>query len=172
MPDIFGKIFALIIVIVALFIVPTVNLANSQDDVLQGIVYEKTNSFVDNICTRGELTQDMYLNFIKELDTTDLLYNVEIVVGHQTIVPIFADNGNTPTGTRSIDKLTYTEEVMKTLYTTEGIYEMSRGDTISVIVSNKEPTMGQQMRTLFLNVPDYTNRIYVNAGGVIRDEIN
>ena len=167
--DALSKVFAVIVTIIAIFIVPVVNLANSHDDIVQPTVYSATTEFVEDVREQGKLTQDMYISFVQKLDDTGLLYDIEMVHSHDTAVPEFDDAGKT-VGVKEVENLIYTDEILKSVYETNGIYKFNKGDYFSVKVTNKEATLGQQMRRTVFRMSDSGARIVAQHGGVIRDE--
>ena len=46
-----SKLFAIIVATMIMFIAPLLNLANSEDDVIQTVVYKQTVDFKNSICT-------------------------------------------------------------------------------------------------------------------------
>lgn len=176
MPNVLSKLFTVIIVIVGMYATTLLCQSSLNDNVTQTAVYFEVNEFVDSVCTHGYVSQSEYSRFISKLNSTGLLYDVEITVGHETVVPVFdtqtqADGSvkQIITGTKSSDTFEYTDQILKTLFETDGIYKMSVGDTITVRVTNKSDTLGQKFRQLVLRVPDTGNLIQATAGGVIRD---
>lgn len=164
-----SKLFAIIVATMIMFIAPLLNLANSEDDVIQTVVYKQTVDFKNSICTQGKITQAGYMSFVNSLDATGNLYDIEITVSHQTVVPKFGE-ASSVVGTKKVDVCTYTDEILEKVYQTDGIYELDKGDTISITVTNKTATMGQNLRVAFMRVPDYGTRICATAGGIVRDE--
>lgn len=163
-----SKVFAVCLTIIALFIAPINIQAQLQDNTLQSTVYAMTDDFVEQVRAQGKITQDMYLEFIQRLDATNLLYDVEITHSHSTVVPVYDSTGAT-IATKTVDNITYTQDILTSVYETEGVYLMSKGDMISVSVTNREPTLGQRLRGLLFFVSD-SAVINVRDGGVIRDE--
>ncbi len=163
-----SKVFAVCLTIIALFIAPINIQAQLQDNTLQSTVYAMTDDFVEQVRAQGKITQDMYLEFIQRLDATNLLYDVKITHSHSTVVPVYDSTGTT-IATKTVDNITYTQDILASVYETEGVYLMSKGDMISVSVTNREPTLGQRLRRLLFFVSD-SAAINVRDGGVIRDE--
>lgn len=164
-----NKVLAICLTIIAVFIAPVVIIAQTQDSVLQSSVYSMTDDFVEQAREQGKITQDMYLDFVRSLDATNVLYNIEITHSHSSVVPVFDDTGAT-VGTDTVENLVYTDEILKSVYETEGVYLMSKGDMLSVRVTNREPTIGQQLRRIVFFLSDSSPVINVMDGGVIRDE--
>lgn len=180
MPDIFGKIMVVVLTVIALFIVPLVTMTQKHDSITQGVVYGDTVEFVDRVREQGQLTQEMYLEFVRALDATGVLYTIEMKHGHRSVVPVFGPDG--VTGTETIEDVKYENQILETLYVTktssedleaggtEGVYRMSKGDTFSVTVYNKEKTLGQKMLSAVFQQAQTGNSIYAVYGGIIRDE--
>lgn len=169
MLNMLGKILAIFVLIISLFIVPVMNSANSQDDIIQSVAYKETTDFKDKICTQAKITQSSYLEFVNNLNNTGLLYDIEMVVTHSTVVPVYNDEGIV-VKTKTVEQYTYTDEILKKVYSTDGVFELDKGDTISIIVTNKEQTLGQRLRIAVLHIPDYGDRILITVGGMVRDE--
>lgn len=167
--NVIEKAIVLIIAIAVMYIAPTLLKAESQDQITQSVVYQDTSNFVDTVCTEGKITQTEYLKFINELDATGLLYDIKITVGHQTVVPVYKDDG-TVCSTKSVDIFSYTDEILESVFQTDGIYTLSKGDSISVTVANRDLTLAQRLTIYGLGVADYGTKILVKSGGVVRDE--
>ena len=178
--DTVEKIIAIIIVMVALFIAPLISMSSNNDSITQATVYDIASEFVDDVRECGYISQERYLLFISELDNTGILYDVELVHSHLSINPIYetqlSGNGGAPTttqkvvGTSEVTDCYYTDEILEDIYSTEGIYKLSVGDTISITVKNRDKTIAQRIRQMVFNYVDEGNPIFVQYGGVIRDE--
>ncbi len=164
-----SKIFAICLTILAIFITPVLICAQSHDNTLQSMVYSMTDDFVEQAREQGKITQDMYLDFVRNLDATNVLYDIEITHSHSNVVPVFDDTGDT-VGTDTTDNITYTDDILKSVYETDGVYLMSKGDMLSVKVTNREPTLGQRLRQIVFFLSDSSPAINVMDGGIIRDE--
>ena len=167
--DYLGKVVAVAITVIAIFIAPVVNLANSNDDIVQSTVYSITTDFVADVRAQGKITQDMYMSFVSQLDNTGILYNIEMQHSYTSPVPEFDDTGKA-TGIEETENIVYTDDILKSVYETNGVYTMHKGDVFSITVSNREATLGQKMRQIVFKIPDTSSRILVKDGGVIRDE--
>ena len=179
--DTVGKIIAIIIVIIALFIAPLISMSSNNDSITQSTVYDIASEFVDDVRECGYISQERYLLFISELDNTGILYDVELIHSHSSVNPVFetqtSGNGGAPTttqqvvtGTSEVTDCYYTDEILRDIYSTEGIYRLSVGDTISITVKNRDKTIAQRIRQMVFNYVDEGHPIFVQYGGVIRDE--
>ena len=63
-----------------------------------------------------------------------------------------------------------TDEILESVFQTDGIYTLSKGDSISVTVANRDLTLAQRLTIYGLGVADYGTKILVKSGGVVRDE--
>lgn len=167
--NVFEKIVAVIIIVFALYLAPTLNEATMHDSIIQTTVYQDAANFVDTVCTHGEITQSSYLMLINKLDDTGLLYDVSITVGHTTVVPVYGEDGSVAS-VKNVEVCSYTDEILESVYQTDGVYTLSKGDAISIVIKNRNMTIAQQLRTMVLHVPDYDSTIVAKAGGVVRDE--
>lgn len=179
--DTVGKVIAIIIVMVALFIAPLVSMSSTNDAITQSTVYDISSEFVDDVRECGYVSQERYLSFITELDNTGILYNVEMIHSHNTINPVFDEQDvTTESGatvkqqvvvdTNSTTEYYYQDEILDKVYSSDGVYTMTQGDTFSIKVYNRDKTMAQRIRQMVFNYVDGSHPIYVQYGGVIRDE--
>lgn len=181
MTDYLGKIVTVILAFIACFLLPLYFSAQQSDNVTQSVVYSVTSDFVNQVEEQGYISQEMYMQFVQGLDNTNLLYDIEMNHSHQNVVPVFDGNGQV-VDTEKVEDVMYTEQILEVLYAEEktqeeldagasqGIYHFSKGDTFSVTVKNRENTSSQTMSlALFRNVHQ-GSAIYVQCGGIIRDE--
>lgn len=167
--DVIDRIVVLILAVGVMFIYPALSQAEMHDQVTQSVVYQDTSNFVNTVCTEGAITQTEYLKFMNELDSTGLLYDVKITVGHQTVVPVYKDDGSVG-GTKNVDVFSYTDEILESVFQTTGIYTLSSGDSISITVNSRDLTLAQKLNVFGLRIADYNAKITTKAGGVVRDE--
>ncbi len=78
MENIFEKLVDILIAVVILFIFPILYFGQKQDTITQLVVTEKTSDFVDTVRTKGFVTQSMYDTYLKELDTTNVVYDIHL----------------------------------------------------------------------------------------------
>ena len=160
---------AIIITVIGMFVVPLLFITSTRDGIAQSTVYSITTEFTEGMREQGKLTQEMYLDFIRQLDATGELFDVEIVHKHTTVVPVFG-NDNEVIRTEAVDEFYYTDEILKSVYVDGGIYKMQKGDYVTVTVTNRVPTMGQELRNSVYKIYDSSDVIYARYGGIIRDE--
>lgn len=185
--DSFSKIIALIIVIVGMLIFPTYYAAQKADAVTQDYVSARTDKFVTDVRKQGKITQEMYNNFMRELDSTGLMYNVSMSCSHSMTVPVFdvdpVTGKNVVKGTTAYDDIIYEDEILKEIYNTvvspddlakgidsQGSFEMVKGDYFYCEVVNREKTTFTKLSKILLGRTLGGSQIKAFEGGIIRDE--
>lgn len=168
--DSFGKIVALLISIVLLFITPLIYTAEKQDIITQNYIAFETTKFVDSIKNTGYLSDDMYFSFIKNLDATNLLYDIEIVHSHKVVEPIYDETTDTFLNDyNTYTYNTYQDEILEALDSI-GSYYFTKEDYISVQLINKSKTFATKLKELLYSIDMIEEQIFVSYGGMIRDE--
>lgn len=82
--DSFGRVVAVILVAILIFLFPLKYLAANQEEMQNSHIHSETVKFADEIILQGYLTTEMYNNYLYELDAADQLYDVEIIHGKTT----------------------------------------------------------------------------------------
>jgi hypothetical protein len=173
--DAFSKMITVCVVVVALFVLPTLIYAQHNDQVTQEYVSNATVEFVDNVLVQGEITQEMYESFIKEIDSTGMVYDVEFEYSKKVITP--AAGGTYQTTTECY----YFDDVKNALYdsssagatidgTTDGVLQMVKGDYFSVTVKNRDATHSDILQRSLFKLYSNRSAVEVNYGGEVRDE--
>lgn len=175
----FSKIVAIVVTMIALFVVPQLYFLQKLDIQVQDYVTNETTEFVDNIRTQGKLTQQEWLKFMSALDATGLLYEVEITHAHTMVTPEITTNGVIASTSESEH---YTDEILYVLFSKtlsdeekaagqiEGEYHFTKGDYLTVKVYNREVTRATNLMQAFLGTPLSPIQIFTVYGGEIRDE--
>jgi hypothetical protein len=166
-----GKIFAIILVTVMLFVVPISNSLQKQDDIIYNFVYETTNEFVDMIRANGYITPGQYAAFEEKIQLTGNLYIIEIE--HQKI--FYIPDSTSPGNIIAAYEGFYNYEILEqTLFNTlipvaNRNYEFNKGDYITITVVNTSQTAYEQFKNSIGRNP-LNNTIYVIIGGMIGNE--
>lgn len=164
--DSFGRIAELIITVLLLFFVPLEYMAVKQDAISQTYVTAETSYFVDSVRNLGYVNREMYETFIRKLDCTNNVYDIEMTHHRYKLEP----NEDSYRGHYySNDK----GEILNTIYaeTEKTQYLFHQGDYFLLKVKNKNKTFGNAVQELFLEFELPLEQIYVVYGGAIRDEI-
>ena len=78
MEEILQRVFAIIISAIIFFLLPMYMAFEKKDDISYALALKITESFVNNVTSKGYLTRDMYDNYISELAVTGNDYTVTI----------------------------------------------------------------------------------------------
>lgn len=169
MKEFFSDSIAIVIVLVGLFVLPMVFLAERQDTITQSLVYTKTVNFVQEVQEQGYISQEMYNDFTRELDNTGLIFNIEMEHVHDVISPVFSDDGEAVIATTSFDSSRYEGEILDKLYSENGVYYLEQGDYFTVTVSNRSRTLNQNFLKIFSQASTKYS-VIATYGGRIRNE--
>lgn len=80
-------IIDIILTIIIILIFPLLYLGMKQDSLTQTIVEVETNSFVQEVRSKGYIDKDMYEGYIENLSATGILYDIEIEHNHNSLEP-------------------------------------------------------------------------------------
>lgn len=167
--DSFGKIIAILISVLVLFIAPVLYLAQKQDAIVQNYVTRETIAFVDAVKNNGYLTKDMYDTYIQKLADTDNLYDIFMEHGHKIINPVYSDADIFQNDISIYYSSSYEDDILDKLYET-GIYQLQQEDYLSVQVMNRNKTLAAKLQQIIYASEVPEEQILVHYGGIIRDE--
>ena len=88
MEDIVQRVFAILMSVFMFFILPLYIAFEKKDDIAYALALKITNSFVDNVNSKGYLTLDMYDKYISELSTTGNVYEVSLEYNAKEYNPV------------------------------------------------------------------------------------
>jgi hypothetical protein len=168
----FSKIIAFLLAAIIMFIGPLLYMAQKQDAITLAYVSNETGKFVDSIKNTGFLSRSVYMDYIRKIDITNHLYDIEITHSHKIVEPVYDEA--TGMFLNDFDTYyinTYEDEIFEAFDRAEDYY-FSHGDFVSVTVVNRTKTMATKLMELIYryDVPD--EQILVTYGGMIRDEVN
>lgn len=106
MEDIVQRVFAILMSVFMFFILPLYIAFEKKDDIAYALALKITNSFVDNVNSKGYLTLDMYDKYISELSTTGNVYDVSLEYNAKEYNPVIQVSGKDAEGNKTI-KETY-----------------------------------------------------------------
>lgn len=174
--DSISKFFNILILVVGIFFVSTLILANLDDRVTEESITTVVTKFSDNVRKQGKITQKMYQSFVDQLDAHNILFNIEMVYTKDVYSPI--DGGNYVTTEESF----YQEDIVAGLFNGEddsgamidgaadGEVRFNQGDSFYVSVTNRSQTLAQKFSSYFPWIRSTEDRISARAGGLVRDE--
>lgn len=170
--DSFDKIVGILISVILLFLVPLMYLAQKQDVITQLFVSNKTTQFVDSIKNTGFLSYDMYLSFMKQMESTNNIYNIELTHAHKVIEPVYDETSNNYMEDYIIHYYnTYQDEILSEI-SSKGEYRFNQGDYVSIKIENKNKTYATRLQNMIFNTNINKGQIFITYGGMIRSEVN
>lgn len=179
----FGKIVAILIATVLLFLCPIQYMALKQDILMQQYVTTQTSYFIDSVRNLGYITKQMYEEYMRRIELGNNLYEIELTHYHA----LFYEEEGEQVSTDYKDisgyigeeedvyrryMCYYTPDILEELYSegSDYVYKMNQDDYLTIKVKLKNKSLGKRMQELLLGV-DYTDENYVTVyGGLIRDE--
>lgn len=168
--DSFGRIVEIIVTAVLLFIVPLNYSAAKQDMIIQTMVGAETAYFADSVRNVGFISRAMYETYLRKLDTTGHVYEIEIIHYRKTAGQLISENG--PGGYDYYYYGIYTEDILKEMYqeSEDESYYLKQGDYISVKIKNKDKTLFTRLAEGILNRSLAVPQIEAVYGGAVKDE--
>ena len=175
MQDNISVIIATILAVIIIVIFPIYNIATRQDSATNNTVVEITTNFVDEIRTKGYITEQRYQQYVDDLTSTGNMYQIEMEV-HSPI--LLRTDGKSEDGesyeedyevnytSNILEKLNEVNEFSADSIIKTGVYKLNEGDKFYVRVKNTNMTQAQVLLgKIFGGSTD--SRIVVNYGGVI-----
>lgn len=102
MEDIVQRVFAILMSVFMFFILPLYIAFEKKDDIAYALALKITNSFVDNVNSKGYLTLDMYDKYISELSTTGNVYDVFLEYNAKEYNPVLQVSEKDADGNKKI----------------------------------------------------------------------
>lgn len=170
----FGRVIELLLAVVLLFLVPLNYMAQKQDAICQTYVTNEVTYLVDSVRNLGYLTDQMYQVFLKKLDSSNQLYDVELI--HYKKMTEIIPEENDIIWNECNYYCTYTDEILSDLYPQSNRddvvnrYIFNQGDYFTIKVSNKNKTFATRLLESFIHRQLPQTQIMVVYGGAIRDE--
>lgn len=170
-----SQMIAIVLSVVLIFIFPVLNMFDHQDDISRIIVFNETTALIDSVRNLGYLTPRMYEDYQRKLKATGNTYVVDLTHLHLVVHPVYENPMDLDTflnEARNHYDGVYHEEIIKKLSMLElkEGYPFSAGDFIKIKVYNQRQTLGMRLKEMFIgaSLPEHT--IYVQYGGVIKNE--
>ncbi len=150
MPNAISKLFAVLLLVVAVIFVPVYQSYQRQDDLAYQVAYQAVTDFVDNVRTKGYITPKMVEDFEGRIELESYLYKADFVHQKKVYTPVYTDPTNPAsfTGEYTVDYDEYfNEQIMQVLYgdtdptpIEDRRYYLSIGDFFSVHIENQTRT--------------------------------
>lgn len=162
--DSIGKVAGILISVVLLFFAPLLMMAQKQEMMMESYVFSKTAYLLEHIKSNGYLSKQMYEQYERQLSLTGFLY--EIQMEHEYATYYLDEKGQY----QKQYKKQYEEDMLEQIYSEEERYVMQRGDFFSVKVVSKSKGLAGKMKERLLLLYQEEPAIFVELGGMIRDE--
>ena len=152
MSDTLITIMGIVLAAILMFVFPLMAISNTQDDISQVAVQSLVSEFVNNVATKGKVTQDDYNSFISKLYATGNTYDVQLEHKIMTTNP---NKGATDQLGENLYYSVYNSTIVDSKAT--GIdynkqYLMKKGDYIIVTVKNSNTTIGSQVKNFIYSI--------------------
>ncbi|MFD1736219.1 hypothetical protein ACFSCX_06530 [Bacillus salitolerans] len=176
------KMFAFIIAVLLLYIVPSLFSYLNQDELSEKISYPAVTTFVDSVRNKGYVSPQMYNEFVDEINHGTYVYDVQLLHQSKVYNPVYTDPTNPLTfqGTYNVDyEEYYTKQILEVLFPNNTLpdddpsrlYKMHVGDFFKVVIKNKNRTNATVVKDfLTFGMTGDPTVIYIPYGGMIHNE--
>jgi len=168
MGDSIGKIIAIGLAGILMFIFPLMEVLQRQDDIVQGSVQAITERFVADVNNERVLTEDRLAKFQQEIDATGNRYVIalEHKVADENPGKKSQDVAKDKQGER-VYYSKFTDQIEEVL-DDEGKYNLKQGDffSVSVLITNK--TMAETLQSFIFGNNEANYKIIAQASGMVR----
>ncbi|MFA6308592.1 MAG: hypothetical protein WC677_02440 [Clostridia bacterium] len=165
-----SKMFAFLLSVILLFIVPAYRICWVTDQAVSKQVNYDTCEFVNNVRHKGFVSRRMYEDFVGKLSNTGYVYDIEMK--HLKEVWDYVPNISSPDGYETANFFDEypTEYILKDIFSSEeDRYFMHKGDSFVVSITNKSKT-GSMVFMNFLGDNGFVSSIFTKYGGMITNE--
>ena len=164
MGDSLSVIFATLVALILMFIVPLMDTWELQDSLSYALTYAAVTEFVDTVRNTGYIAPSNYNSLVSQLDTTGNSYNISMEHrAYSTTIAYDMLNKNMDSEAAYLN--TYTNEILNTLNAGK-IYPFNKYDYFYVTVKNTNRTQASIITGIFAN--DNSNfKIGFAYGGVV-----
>jgi len=179
----FGKFFSVLLIVLLLYVWPTSESFERQDDISYLTAFKAVTIFVDSVRDKGYITPIMYNDFVKQLNLTGNEFDIQLEHNHKRYNPVYIDPANQGTfqNTFNVDfEGFYTNQIMPILFPVNSVapktdesrkYKLSVSDYFTVKIMNKNKTNAGIIRDFLNGSSSSSNtRIYIPYGGIVTNE--
>jgi hypothetical protein len=172
MDDILGRVFAVILAVLLMFIFPLLDTWERQDDLSYMAAYSAVVEFVDSVRNTGFMTPEMLETLRYTLAATGNSYDIDLERRSIMYVP----NGTlTPEIVYKYEFTSQIEQALEDITSTQGStgkYFFNKGDYFYVSVKNTNKTQSTIMKQFLYATNMPALKIGVPYGGLIRNNPN
>lgn len=178
------KLLAFILVVALLFVYPTLQMFERQDQITQMLVLEQTDIFVQLMREQGYLTPQNYMDFLKQLEATGHYFQVHLEHQQKRYVPVYTDPIDPATfaGQVKVAYYPFTDKEIKDVLfpQNQGLkiddhkrrYLFSKGDMVLVTVQSKHKSKAMAMRDMLSMSHSDFPAFFTRLGGMVTHEID
>lgn len=149
MGDSLITIVAIFLAAILMFVFPLSAISEMNDQETLALVQSYTTEFVNNIRTKGKITQDDYDSYVQQLHATGNSYEVQFEL------KIADTNPGKKTENQQVGDTTYyslyTKQVEETL-NNERVRYLKEGDHVGVSVKNTNTTISQMIKNVLYSI--------------------
>ncbi len=165
MDNILWKISAIILAVILVFIVPILMFYDRIDAITYNTAYDAVNEFVDTSRQLGEVNSYNYDKFISKLNSTGLIYDIDVEHYKKVYLPILDNNGVETGDVTSVYQAVCNADVLSEIY--DKAYMLEAGDMLYIRILNKSHSMGEVIRSRVLGINASEGSVYIRSGGMV-----
>lgn len=176
-----SKMFALVILILSITVIPMYQLLEKQDALVYQEVRKEVTSFTDNVRHKGYITPKMYNDLMERLNLGSNIYDVKMTHAAEVYVPVYTEpsDPNTFQNTWEEHENEFTNtQIFETLFPKEKIpiddprriYYLRTGDTFDVQVDRLTDSMAERLRSFFFQSNESSLWYGISYGGSVLNE--
>lgn len=175
-----GKVFALILAVLLLFMWPISSSLEKQDDVSLIVVLNSVAKFVDSVRDKGYITPIMYNELVNQMGLTGNTYDIQMEHLHKRYDPVYDDAGTFLGGYNVNYEGFYNAQINDKLFPRNSsektdspnrIYKLAEGDFFNVTVKNTNRTPSTLVSDVLMGTINAPNeKIVVPYGGMVHNE--
>ncbi len=165
MSEILWKIFAIILVVILVFIAPILMFYDRMDATSYNIAYDAVNEFADASREVGVINKSNYDKFAAKLGATGLIYDVEVEHYKKVYFPVIGDDGRETGEIMTSYQGVFDSDILESI--SDEDYLLEAGDMLYVRVFNKSPSMGESLKARIFGLSISEGTIYVRSGGMV-----
>ena len=168
-----GKIIIIALVVIVMGYFPISAMLNNQDEISQMKASSALTTFINDILSTRQLTTTRHANFMSEIATTGLAYNLELE--HKKLDENYGKKGQQVNlnivGERSYYTV-YTVQILEQLNEATddagiGVYFLKQNDLFSGQLVNTSKTAGEVMQQFLFRNESTARRIVASHGGMV-----
>lgn len=166
MSDTLITVVAIFLAAVLMFVFPLMAVSNTQDDISKVAVQSLVAEFVNNVATKGKITQNDYNAFISKLYATGNTYDIQLEHKIMTINP---NKGANDQLGENLYYSVYNSDILEgpSGVNTKGEYLLKKGDYIIATVKNTNTTIASQIKNFIYSIVGSDNYVIVESASAL-----